>query len=172
MDIRDLLIKQKEAIRGRTREVFALLRPEHFGWRPVDGALSVGEMLRHMWISEEGVLRAALDGDFAYYEARIPQGLHAVLGAPRTLEEEIAGMERVHRHTLERIAAYPQVRMEEERVHEGFGYRRKVYAMLLGINEHEVHHRAQLMTYLRMLGAPVEEPISPKARASKNRSKE
>jgi len=34
-----------------------------------------------------------------------------------------------------------------------------VYAILLGINEHEIHHRAQLMTYLRILGTPVPEAI-------------
>ncbi|HWQ03077.1 MAG TPA: DinB family protein [Candidatus Nitrosotenuis sp.] len=167
MDARDLFLKNKEVVRKRTREILALLRPEHKDFRPVPGALSVGEMLRHLWVSEAGVLRVALHADFSYYETRIPQGLFAVLGTPRTLEEEIADMERVHRESLQQVSAFPAEEMETERVLETFGYRRKVYVILLGIIEHEIHHRAQLMTYLRILGTPAPEPIArPKSGAA------
>lgn len=160
MDIKELFLKQKEAQRGRTRQVVGLIRPEMMTWRPEKDALSVGEMLRHLWVSEEGVRRAALEGNFAYYERRIPEGLRAVLGTPQGLEEELANLERVHNETLTAVRAFPAERLEEERVHEGLGFRRKVYIILLGINEHEIHHRAQLMTYLRMLGSPVPEMIN------------
>lgn len=156
--IKELFLKQKESIRGRTRQVVALIQPEHLPWKPEKEALSVGEMLRHIWMSEEGVRRAALEGNFAYYETRIPKGLRAVLGTPGTLEEELAQLERVHGETLELVQGYPAGRLEEERAHEGLKFRRKVHAILLGINEHEIHHRAQLMTYLRMLGTPVAGP--------------
>ena len=159
MDLKEFFLKQKEAIRARTRQITALVRPEHFDWRPEKEALSVGEMLRHLWVSEEGVRRVALEGDFAYYERRIPEGLRAVLGAPATLADELRNLERVHTETLAAVAAIPLVRWEEERIHPGLGFRRKVAVILLGINEHEIHHRAQLMTYLRMLGTPAPEPI-------------
>ena len=159
MDTKEFFLKQKEAIRGRTRQVASLIRAEHLGWRPEKDALSVGEMLRHMWVSEEGVRRAALEDNFAYYETRITRGLRAVLGQPGSLEEELGNLERVHRETLAAVAAWPLERWEEERTREALGFRRKVGVMLLGINEHEIHHRAQLMTYLRMLGTPVPEPF-------------
>jgi uncharacterized damage-inducible protein DinB len=159
MDLREFFLKQKEAIRGRTRQVLGLVRPEHFGWRPEKDALSVGEMMRHLWVSEEGVRRVALESNFAYYETRIPKGLRAVTGLPRTLEEEIRDIERVHAETLDAVAAWPVERFDEERSHPGLGFRRKAGIILLGINEHEVHHRAQLMTYLRMLGTPVPEAV-------------
>ena len=130
------------------------------GWQPEKEALSVGEMLRHLWVSEEGVRRVALESNFAYYERRIPQGLRAVLGTLEGLEEELANLERVHSQTLAAVRAFPPERMEEDRVHQALGFRRKVYVILLGINEHEIHHRAQLMTYLRMLGTPVPEAIN------------
>jgi len=159
-NLKEFFLKQKQAIRGRTRQVTGMIRPEHLDWRPEKDALSVGEMLRHLWVSEEGVRRVALDGNFAYYETRIPKGLRAVLGTPGTLQEELAHLERVHRETLESVAALPLERWEEERVHEALAFRRKVGVILLGINEHEVHHRAQLMTYLRMLGTPVPEAVA------------
>lgn len=160
MDIKELFLNQKEAIRGRTRQVAAMLRPEHLDWRPEKGALSAGEMLRHMWMSEEGVRAAALEGNFAYYEKRIPEGLRAVIGSPGSLEEELRHLERVHDETLARVKAYPLERFEEERIHDGLGFRRKVYVILFGINGHEIHHHAQLMTYLRILGTPVSEPFA------------
>ncbi len=159
MDIRKIILDQKRAIRRRTQQVLELLQPEQMPWRPAPEALTIGEMLRHLWVSEVGVRGVALEGDFGYYLVRVPKGLRAVLGTPGTLEEELAGLERVHEETLRLVGEYPLERFDEERSEESLGYRRKVYAILLGINEHEVHHRAQLMTYLRMLGTPVPEPM-------------
>jgi uncharacterized damage-inducible protein DinB len=49
----------------------------------------------------------------------------------------------------------PESAFDEERAHAELGFRRKVAVILFGINEHEIHHRGQLMTYLRMRGKPV-----------------
>jgi uncharacterized damage-inducible protein DinB len=61
----------------------------------------------------------------------------------------------VHAQTIQGVAALPETAFDEERSHAALGFRRKVAVILFGINEHEIHHRAQLMTYLRMLGTPV-----------------
>jgi hypothetical protein len=159
MTLQEFFLKQKKAIRTRSEEVFALLRPEHMDWKPATDALSIGEMLRHLWVSEEGVRRVALEGTFAYYEARIPRGLGAVLGTPGSLEDELKTIGRVHRQTLDAVAARPAEIFEEERAHSGLGFRRKVSVILFGINEHEIHHRAQLMMCLRMLGTPAPQPF-------------
>lgn len=160
MTFQEFFLKQKEALRSRTHEVFALLRPEHMKWKPERGALSVGEMLRHLWVSEEGARRCALEGDFSYFEARIPKGLSAVLGTVGTLEEELQNLDRVHRQTLAAVAALAPEFFDQERANAALNFRRKVGVILFGINEHEVHHRAQLMTYLRMLGTPAPEPFA------------
>src|SRR5919197_301553 len=155
MEFRDLFLKQKEAIRRRTVEVLGMVRPEHIDWRPEKDALSVGEMLQHPWVSEEGVRRVALQGDFAYYETRIPKGLRPTLGPSGTLEENLANIARVHEETMAEVAACRAELFEEERARPDLGFRRKIWVILLGINEHEIHHRAQLSTYLRLLGTPV-----------------
>src|SRR5271154_2969334 len=95
MTLQEFFLKQKEAIRARTRDVFAMLRPEHMAWKPEPGALSVGEILRHLWVSEQGVRRCALSGDFSYYEVRVPKGLHAVMGDLESFDEELQNNERV-----------------------------------------------------------------------------
>ena len=132
-----------------------MIRPADMAWKPENGALSIGELLRHLWVSEEGVRRCAIDGDFAYYEIRVPKGLHAVMGSPGSLEDELQNIERVHAETTKAVAALPESSFDEERANAQLGFRRKVAVILFGINEHEIHHRAQLMTYLRMLGTPV-----------------
>lgn len=158
--LREFFLKQKRAIRKRSEEVFPLLSPGDMNWRPAKDALSIGEMLRHLWVSEEGVRRVALDRNFTYYEARITGGLPAVLGTAGSLETELASIERVHRETLEAVAARPADIFDEERVHAQLGFRRKVSVILFGINEHEIHHRAQLMMCLRMLGRPAPQPFT------------
>jgi uncharacterized damage-inducible protein DinB len=159
MNIQELFLKQKEVSRGRTRQVTSLLREDYITWRPVPGALSVGEMLRHVWVSEQGIRNLAWNGDFSYYEKRIPGGLNSVLGTPRTIAEEIASLENTQKDTQSAVAAFPLNRWEEERAHEGLDFRRKIATIWFGMNDHEVHHRAQLMTYLRMLGTPADEAI-------------
>lgn len=159
MNLQEFFLKQKETIRQRTRQVAGMVRPEQMSWRPEAGALSAGQLLRHLWVSEQGARRTALEGNFSYYETRIPKGLGAVLGQVGTVEEELANLERVHFETLEAARAFPLERWDEERFHEGLDIRRKVCVILLGINEHEIHHRAQLMTYLRILGTPVPEAV-------------
>jgi uncharacterized damage-inducible protein DinB len=159
MTLQEFFLKQKKAIRNRSEDVFGLLRPEHLDWKPAQDALSIGEMLRHLWVSEVGVRRVALEGNFAYYEARIPGGLGAVLGTVGSLEEELKNIARAHRDTLEAVSARPREIFEEERAHAELGFRRKVSVILFGINEHEIHHRAQLMMCLRMLGRPAPQPF-------------
>jgi len=159
LTLQEFFLKQKEAVRARSREVFALLRPEHMPWKPQVEALGVGEMLRHLWTSEEGVRRVVFDGNFAYYETRIPKGLHAIIGTPASLSEELSNIERVHRETISAVAAKPAEFFDEERANAALGFRRRIAVILFGITEHEVHHRAQLMTYLRMLGSPAPEPF-------------
>src|SRR5205085_10584710 len=157
LKFRDIFLKQKEAIRKRSLEVFALIKPEHLSFKPEPGALALGEMLQHMWRSEEGVRKVALNDDFAYYEVRVPKGLFPTLGPLQSLQENLRNLERVHNETLTAVAAYPDERFAEERERDHLKFRRKVYTILLAINEHEIHHRAQLMTYLRILGTPVSE---------------
>ncbi len=155
MEFREVFLKQKEAIRKRTREALALVRPEHLDFRPEKEALTIHEMVRHLWRSEEGVRRVALDNNWAYYQTRIPQGLRATLERFQPLDEELANVERVHQETLAAVAQAPAEVFDLERVNPELNYRRKVWAILMAINEHEIHHRAQLMTYLRLLGTPI-----------------
>ena len=152
MDYRELFLKQKEATRKRTRTIFPNIPRDKAGWAPAAGALPLGHLLRHIWHSEAGVREIPLYNRWGYYERRIPEGLFAILGEVNDVEQEIAMLEKTHQETVELIGKLPMETFEQEFRNEQFNFRRKGYAILFGIIEHEVHHRAQLLTYLRILG--------------------
>jgi len=155
MDFRELFLKQKEATRKRTEAIFPLIPRDKAAWAPVQGALPLGLMLRHIWNSEAGQREIPLYNRWNYHERRIPEGLFAILGQVTDIDQEIEKMGKVHRETMELISKAPAEIFEQEFHNEKFNIHRKGYVVLLGIIEHEIHHRAQLMTYLRILGHPV-----------------
>ena len=154
MNIRELFLKQKEVTRKRTRTIYPYIPRDKVAWVPAEGALSLGLLLRHVWHSESGVRQVPLYDRWSYYERRIPEGLFLILGEVTDIDYEIEMLEKTHNETMELVAQMPAERFEQEFVNEQFGFRRKGYVILLGIIEHEVHHRAQLLTYLRILGTP------------------
>jgi uncharacterized damage-inducible protein DinB len=151
MDLKEFFLKQKQATHRGTLDVLAKIPPNALAWRPADGMLSLGEITRHIWMSEEGVRQAALEGKWDYYEKRVPQGLFAILGEVKSLETEMAQIEKVYQDTLRDAAAFPLERWEEEREDSRFNIRRRVYVFLFGLIEHEIHHRAQVGAYLHIL---------------------
>lgn len=52
---------------------------------------------------------------------------------------------------MTRVSSLSSLRWDEARENPRFRIRRNVGVMLFGINEHEVHHRAQVGTYVRIL---------------------
>jgi len=154
VDLKEFFLKQKQAVHRGTLDVFGKIPPDQFDWRPAAGMLSLGEIVRHTWMSEEGLRRAALDGDWSYFEGRVPMGLPrflATLGPIESLTNELDRVEGAHQETLLRVRDFPLERWEEERNHEPFNIHRRVSVMLFGLNEHQIHHRAQVGTYLHIL---------------------
>lgn len=151
MDLKEFFLKQKQATHQGTLKVYSSIPADQLGWRPAEGMLSLGEIVRHVWMSEEGLRAVALEGKWDYFEKRIPQGLVAILGEVRSLDEERARTEEVHRETLRAVEAFPLERWEEERRNEPFNMRRKVSVLLFGMTEHQIHHRAQIGAYLHIL---------------------
>lgn len=151
MDIKQLFLLQKRSEHEGTLAVYEKIPPDRLDWRPADGMLTLGQLARHVWKSEEGTRRIALDGDWNYYEKRVPQGLLAVLGEVTSLANELHEIRRVNDETVRAAEAFPLERWEDIRDNAAFHTHRSVAALLFRIIEHQVHHRAQVGTYLRIL---------------------
>lgn len=151
MDAKELFLAQKADQHEGSIGVYSKIPPDRLDWRPADGMLTLGQIVRHVWRSEEGGRRIALDDDWAYYETRVPLGLLAVLGEVTSLADELREMERVHDETLRAVQAFPLARWGEMRDRPEFHTQRTIGTMLFRMIEHHVHHRAQVGTYLRIL---------------------
>ena len=151
MDLKAFFLRQKQAAHQSSLKVLSAIPPDQLAWRPSEGMLSLGEIARHVWMSEEGVRRVAFEERWDYYDKRVPQGLFAILGEVGSLSEELASLERVHQETMTAAEAFPLDRWQDERKNERFNIKRTVAVMLFGINEHHAHHRAQVGVYLHML---------------------
>ncbi len=151
MDLKEFFLKQKQATFKNSLKVFEAIPPDQLDWRPAKDMLSLGQIVRHVGMSEAGVRRVAIENVWDYYEKRVPLGLFNLLGEVTSLPDELALLEQIHKETMAAVEAFPLERWTEERSNEAFGVRAKVAAMLFGINEHNTHHRAQVGTYLHLL---------------------
>ena len=58
MDLKEFFLKQKQATHKNNLKVFEAIPPDQLGWRPADGMLSLGQIVRHVWMAEEGIRRS------------------------------------------------------------------------------------------------------------------
>jgi uncharacterized damage-inducible protein DinB len=149
--IKELFVSRKQAEHQGTITVCSRIPQDHLSWHPTDNMLTLGQLARHIWRSEEGTRRIALEADWTYYATRIPQGLLAVLGEVNSIEDELKEMERVHAETVSAAEAFPLERWDEIREKTEFHTQRSVGDLLFRIIGHHIHHRAQVGTYLRIL---------------------
>ncbi len=152
IETRDVFVELFESTRGRTRTLFPKVTAENLHWRPVPGALTVGQILRHIWTSAEGRYKLIKDGNWEYIENR-PKGLFTLLGEVTSAEEEVKNLERTYGAILQLIRS-----LRPEDFEKTFAYTGKrsinwtTRDILFFIAEHEAHHRGQLSSYLRVLG--------------------
>lgn len=158
MHLADLFVEHKETIRQRTRNLFPKIPADKLGFAPVEGALTLGQILRHLWMAEEGLTKIVGRGSWEYLERRMPARLVEILGQVGTLQQELDNLERVHAQTIALIRALPDDAFAKEHVHEKLNLKRTTRSILLGLGKHEAHHRGQIATYLRILGDKTPSP--------------
>ncbi len=146
----EMLAELKEKIRGRTRVMLDKIPPDRLDWSPVEEALTLGQLLRHIWKSEQGICKLAR-GNWEYLEKRLPEGLLAVLGEVEDLESELKNMEEAHREAVNLIRSLSEEELNKEYFNEKFNIRRTARENIRGLIEHEAHHRGQIALYLRIL---------------------
>ncbi|MBE3075259.1 MAG: DinB family protein [Actinobacteria bacterium] len=146
-----------ETVRKNTITIAEEISADKYGFRAAPGTKSVAELLAHVAISPNWQIEAHGDHvshfDFAFFGARMAKTLAAeqalatkddVLKALRQGGDRFAtflgGLSEVM--LQERVSFPPPIQPESKTRFE----------MLLGVKEHEMHHRGQLMLIERMLG--------------------
>jgi len=156
MPLSEILINHKQTVRGRTMQILEKVPQDKLNWRPMPEVLTLGQLIYHMGQADMA-WRKVLEGAWSiegFLAMRRNMDLMDVIGELDSLTDEIRTLEIMHEEFLKWLAA--QSDEELERVYEAGEWRLKAYEIVLGLCEHESHHRGQIVTYLRLLG--VEQP--------------
>ncbi len=156
MSLSQCLISFKNSIRNRTMKVINEVPQDRLNWRPVEGVLSLGQLVHHLGQADMAWTKVlSRDWDFPQFlNARFEMDLLKIIGEVQSLTVEIEGLEITHRELIKWIATQTDDQLEQ--VYEDAERRLTAWEIILGLCEHESHHRGQIVTYLRLLN--VEDP--------------
>jgi uncharacterized damage-inducible protein DinB len=132
-------------IHRQTINVIRVAPDEQYDWKTCDSAMTLGGLMNHLWQSEAALAHAVVSGSFP---AERPAPLN------RTAEL-IAAFDHSHDEAVARILPLTEAQLAETIAPFGPARALTRRQLLNGMLEHEIHHRGQLYTYLRMLGANV-----------------
>jgi uncharacterized damage-inducible protein DinB len=135
-----------ERVRQRTRRVAACIPDDRVEWTYKPGAFTLGDVVRHIGITEREIWAEAVHGRRSRYTSHgveLADGREAVLAfLDRMHDESMAEFRALTPETLEGKCETPD------------GARLTTWKWLRLMPEHEIHHRGQLYMMLGMLDVP------------------
>jgi uncharacterized damage-inducible protein DinB len=141
----DSYIKTWNRVHEQTKRIMTAAPNDKYDWKPCESAMSLGELVNHPWISEWGLIEAALTGSF-------PKEWPAPLSDTASA---LAAFDKAHEEAVAKVMALTPEQLAEDVA--PFSPERPLTRMaVLKMNlEHEIHHRGQLYTYLRIAGCEI-----------------
>ena len=141
----DPFISTWNRVHQQTVKLMQTAPSDKFDWKTCESAMPLGELMNHLWLGEKFFVSAVLTGE-------APKEWPAPINQT---DELIATYEQSHNEAVAQIAALTPEQLAESVA--PFGPERPLsrQALLNVMNEHEIHHRGQLYTYLRILGVEV-----------------
>lgn len=130
-------------IRKRTMHFLAHIPPDQVDFTPHPGKFTFGDLIRHLGSAEAMFTAAVLHGGWTY------PGHQRALGP--TYAAAVGYLERTHADCTARLLEAPAevLTIKRQTYH---GHPVSGWHLLMGMAEHEVHHRAQVSQYLVALG--------------------
>jgi uncharacterized damage-inducible protein DinB len=110
-------------------------------WRPREGMFTLRELASHIAEAQVALARSALAGSAQKANLNLSNS---------GIEEIVSALDRHHDELVSEVSKFTLEQLNEEIEFHGRKLRRKV--LLYGMTEHEIHHRGQLFTYLRLAG--------------------
>jgi len=141
-----------EKVRQRTLKVIACIPKEKFDWRYAEGKFSFADIIRHLAAIERYMYAENAQLKPSRYPGHGPElvyGTHLADGPQNVL----AFLNQMHQESVAIFSRLSTEDLQKKCVTPG-GTPITVWKWLRAMVEHEVHHRAQIYTYLGMLGIP------------------
>jgi uncharacterized damage-inducible protein DinB len=133
-----------ERVRDRTRRLAVLIPPRHINWAPKLGAMTTGDLVRHIAVTERFVWAETVAGRRVAYTSHGSE-------LANTHADVIAYFDALHAESLEIFRALTPEQYRGECLTPA-GSPIPVWKWLRAMVEHEVHHRGQLYLALSLLG--------------------
>lgn len=137
----DSFISNGHRIHKQSTKIMAVAPNDKWDWKPEETAMTLGKMMNHIYIGELALAEAAINGAF-------PSAWPADINDTAAL---IEAFDKQHEEISARIAALTPEQLDEIIAPFGPGKEMPRRAVLTALHEHEIHHRGQLYTYLRIL---------------------
>jgi uncharacterized damage-inducible protein DinB len=133
-----------EKVRQRTLRVIACIPPENYDWTYREGKFTFADIIRHL-----GAIERYMYGENAQFKSSSYPGHGKELAdGPQNVLEFFS---RMHRESMEIFGRLSAEDLHKKCVTPG-GTPITLWKWLRAMVEHEIHHRAQIYTYLAMLG--------------------
>jgi uncharacterized damage-inducible protein DinB len=133
-------------VRERTMRVARCVPPDKLDWSYAPGKFTLGDLLRHLAVTERYMWGENLQGKTSLYKSH---GKEFADG----LENILALMERLYGESLEIFAGLSDADLQTKCKTPG-GVEITKWKWLRLMIEHEIHHRGQIYLYLAMLNVP------------------
>lgn len=140
----------RQEVRAGTLQAVRNLSPEHLEWKPPGGVHSIMGWLRHIAQSEDWWIQAGVMGRQHFVPRR--------KGQLQQLDQVLAYLEETRGTTERLLQEWPAEKLQElVPVPPGFlgayrGPSLTLHWVIGNLFNHELHHRAQIYLYLRMMG--------------------
>jgi uncharacterized damage-inducible protein DinB len=142
----DEFLDHFEKVRQRTRRVAACVPVDRVEWSYKAGAFSIGDLVRHIAVTERYLWAETVHGRPSAYAGHGPEladGRDAVL----------AFLDRLHGESMTRFRALTSEQLAGKCTTPG-NTQMTTWKWLRMMIEHEIHHRGQIYSLLGMLDAP------------------
>jgi uncharacterized damage-inducible protein DinB len=139
-------LKYFSSVRERTMRVARCIPPDKIEWRYATGRFTLGDLLRHLALSERYLWGENVQGRPSKYKAH---GTEYANG----YENVLAFIEKMHAESLEIFARLTDEDLQKKcKTPDGAAI--TTWKWLRLMVEHEIHHRGQIYIYLSLLGVP------------------
>jgi uncharacterized damage-inducible protein DinB len=145
--LRDVVVGSFNSEHAVTRRVIDAIPIGKGGYRPDDICKSAEDLAWHIVAAEHRFLDAVVNGAFDFTNTGRPAAL-------ATTADISAWYGETFRRDIESVSALPADRLVKIIDFRGLFQRPAVSFLQLGLS-HSIHHRGQLSTYLRPMGAKV-----------------
>ncbi len=133
-------IETWDRIHKQSVKVMKVAPSDKFDWRPVSSAMPLGELMRHLPLGERFLTCVILQKELPNID----------FNTFNTTEEVITAFDSSHEECKQALSALSEGELGENVNFAGRSVPRR--ALLQAICEHEIHHRGQLYTYVRIVG--------------------